>query len=502
MKFPYLKTISLVSGLTLLTNFFGFIRELFIAQFFGISAEADSFFAAFTIISSCFLIFSAGTVHAAFMPGYQNLIGAGSNGKAKWLFRYSFWQLSVLLIIIVLSIGLGSKQLAAFIVPGFSETQINLTAKLITWLAPTIFFIGTGSLLQSVAHAHQNFVGPASIQLLNNLVIILFLFTIVPVLGVYGLTLGYLGGALFWWIVLIPIVKPHFFKGEIIPEKSEYYSTLRSLWPLLFLLVADQASALVQKGLVSGLETGNIAALNYAAKLEGLPVGIFAMAIATVFFPALVDAMSQKDPVALISCFKKGLTGIVLLSLPVTVFLVMNAELVVKILFERGVFDSKATQMTSAPLVLYSIGILFQGLIVYLNRVFFAAKNTILPMIIGIVSALLHVVFCWLAVHVIGYTGIAIGTTIYAFMYASLLAVNLRRIINFQLKDFFEVLWRPTVASFVMVIIYLVVDFGNNIFSIIYSVLSGGLIYLLLLYLLRDKTLFPNKLLDNSTSGH
>ncbi|HKU52242.1 MAG TPA: hypothetical protein VJQ25_07245, partial [Nitrospira sp.] len=69
----YLKAVGVVAGLTLTTNLFGFIREVLLARSFGASAEADTFVTAFTVVSACFLIFTAGTVQSAFMPLYQGL---------------------------------------------------------------------------------------------------------------------------------------------------------------------------------------------------------------------------------------------------------------------------------------------------------------------------------------------------------------------------------------------------------------------------------------------
>ena len=72
------------------------------------------------------------------------------------------------------------------------------------------------------------------------------------------------------------------------PDPKSFARILGNFWPVFALILAYQASALVQKAFVSGLSTGSIASLNYAAKLEGLPVGIFSVAITTVYFPVLV----------------------------------------------------------------------------------------------------------------------------------------------------------------------------------------------------------------------
>ncbi len=68
---------------------------------------------------------------------------------------------------------------------------------------------------------------------------------------------------------------------------------------------------------------------------------------------------------------------------------------------------------------------LAEPLIVYLNRVYFAAKDTKRPMVVGIISVVFHIAFCWVAVDRMGYLGIALGTSLYALMYVVLLGAGI-----------------------------------------------------------------------------
>ena len=93
-------------------------------------------------------------------------------------------------------------------------------------------------------------------------------------------------------------------------------------------------------------------------------------------------------------------------------------------LFERGAFDTAATLMTADALFYYALGLLPQSMIVYLNRLYFSANETLLPLRVGTVAAGLHILFCWATVKQIGYLGIAIGTTLYSFIYAIMFAIS------------------------------------------------------------------------------
>ena len=488
----YLKAVGVVAGLTLATNLFGFLREVLVARTFGASAQADAFVTAFTVVSACFLIFTAGTVQSAFMPLYQGLESSAS-AKARWLFWHSVKVLGVLLLGVVVLLEAGAQWWIRILMPGFSADQIQSTSVLVQIMAPMVLLFGIGSLLQSVAHAHQRFLGPASIPLLNNFILIGFLLMVGGTMGMPGLAMAYLAGALLWWIVLIPGTWSYVAGDLTAVDRTSWHSFVVNVAPLLILLGADQVSALVQKSLVSEMESGTIAALNYASKLEGLPVGIFAAAIATVFFPALVEAISRRETGAAKARFMAGLSGIVLCSLPAMVLLCLEAESVVRVLFERGSFDSRASELTSAALAAYSLGLLPQGLVVYFNRVYFAAQKTTTPMKVGVLSAGIHVAFCWVAVDFIGYLGIPVGTTLYAIVYAILLLIWMRGIISVTLRDLTAVMWRPIVASAALAVVLISIHFDSNLWGLLWAMLLSSGIYLAMLVILQEPIIFDRR---------
>lgn len=441
------RAVGLVAGLTLLTNVLGFVRELLMARAFGTGPAADAFVTAFAIVSTCFLVFTAGTVQAAFMPAYQRLVAAGAAAQARGLFWRALFWLGGLLAAGTVVLVLAAAPVVAAVVPGFDAARAGLTVELTRILAPLVALAGSAVLLQSVLHAHQRFIAPAVVPALNNLLVIAALAAFGASATIFPIAWTYVAGGLLWWVTLVPATRPFLAGGTVFSNRSAFRSVLAALGPLLLLLLADQSSALVQKRFVSDLEQGSIAALSYAYKLEGLPVGIFAAAVATVFFPGLVDAIARSDRNGTSAAFRDGVLAIVHVAVPATLLLLLKSDLVVRVLFERGAFDARATDLTAAALRLYAIGLVAQSLIVFLNRVFYAAGDTVTPMRIGIVAAALHVGLAWWAVSLIGYTGVALATTVYAFIYAGWLGLRLRRISGVGLAELLGGSWRAAVAG-------------------------------------------------------
>lgn len=446
MKLSSLRAIGTIAVLTLLTNILGFGREVLVARAYGASDTADAFVTAYAIVAACFLIFTASTVQSTFMPRYQNYQKRGQH-LAALLFQNTFLYLFLITAAISGVLILFAPQWVSLVVPGFAPDKAAMTAQLLIWLAPILVFMATGVLLQAVSHAKSGFFAPAFIPFLNNVIIIASLLVLVPWIGVAGLALGYLGGAIAWWGLFFVLRADIFATRFKLIERSEMVGMLLITLPLIWLLAADQVSALIQKTLVSDLATGSIATLNYAARLSGLPLGVFGAAIATVFFPQLSQARLNDDPRAFANSFRDGLAATVLVMLPISVVFIWGAEVIVKTVFERGAFDSEASVRTTAALVYYAMGLIPQAFIVYLNRVFFSAQNTKTPMKIGLISVVIHLIANVFLVNQMGYVGIALGTTIYGVVYCLLLLANLHKAKLENSREALFSLWKIIVAA-------------------------------------------------------
>ncbi len=484
MKLVSLKAIGTVAALTLATNLLGFGREVLVARAYGANETADAFVTAYAIVAACFLVFSAATVQSTFMPRYQAR-QAEDPRHATWLFQNSFVYLFLITAAITAALMYFAEPVASLVVPGFSPGKLALTAQLLVWLAPMIVFIATGALLQSVSHATNRFLAPALVPFLSNLVIIACLLALVPQIGVAGLAVGYLLGAILWWGLSVVVRQEIFSVPFKRLDRQEMVGLLLVTLPLIWLLVADQMSAIFQKTVVSDLETGSIATLNYAARLSGLPLGVFAAAIATVFFPLLTRAHAGRNAASIHAIYRDGLAATILVMLPMSLMFMAGADVIVQTVFERGAFDSSASERTAYALVYYAAGMVPQALIVYLNRVFFAAQNTRTPMTIGLFSVAIHLVANLLFVEQIGYVGIALGTTVYAVVYSVLLLANLHRARLENARSAVMSLWRIALsAGFSYSWLWLFDPGALGSFLILCT--ASSVIYLIILVILRE----------------
>lgn len=435
---PYLKAASVVSFLMILSSLLGFLREIFIAKSFGLSSEMDCFVVAFSIISFIFLIFNPPTIQTVFMPLYQGFLSEDAPLEASKIFNSCFYGLSGVLILLSSIIYTCGDFYLPFLMPGFKAAQIELTIQAIKTLTPLVFFFGISSLLHAVCNAHHRFMGPLLSQVINNLVLVLFIWSC-GISSILVLSDFYLIGGGLSVLIVLGTAFPFLEKKLRISSGSVIKNLFAHASPLFILIFFDQVAALLQKSIASGLSLGSISALNYATKLVSFPVTIFAIAISTVLFPLFINAVNRKDQ-NLLLYFKKGVILIVYCLVPASIFFCLESKNMVATLLSSHHFDELAVIKTSSALFYYSLGIVFQGLLIYLNRIYFACRQSLVFVKLGLICMVLHILLCWALAQKIGHDGIALATSAYAAINVALLFYYLKKsaCLSFDYQQFIK----------------------------------------------------------------
>ncbi|MBY0544784.1 MAG: polysaccharide biosynthesis C-terminal domain-containing protein [Gammaproteobacteria bacterium] len=185
-----------------------------------------------------------------------------------------------------------------------------------------------------------------------------------------------------------------------------------------------------------------------------------------------------------------GISVITLFSLPMTLFILINSTNLVSLAFQRGSFNSHSVTITASALSWYVIGMIPQSLLVFLNRIYYSIERMKTPMVIGIFSATVFILICIYLVHHIGYLGIAMGTTLYAFIYTSLLFLFINNVVNITLRDIGRILWRPAASTSLCTIAAVLFMHYGHISNTMAVVFINGMIYfigsILLLFLFKE----------------
>lgn len=164
--------------------------------------------------------------------------------------------------------------------------------------------------------------------------------------------------------------------------------------------------------LASGLGDWVITALNNANRLNGFVMGLFIATLGAVIYPTLSKLSNENNKEKFAESVATSVNCVNLLVVPATVGAILLATPVVRILFQRGVFDGRSTSLTGTTLVFYSVGVIGFGLRDILGKLFYSLKDTKKHMINGIISVILNIILSRALAKVMRHGRLALDTSL------------------------------------------------------------------------------------------
>ena len=424
------RDILLMALATMISRVFGLFREISIADRFGLGTALDAFFIAIYLPNSLRLLFAEGALSTAFVPIYS---GASLNNEDAT--RFANNVLSLLLIIfpaLVITGVLLAPVYLPFFASGFPVEKLALAVHITQAIFPFIALIGFAAAFMGILHAQHRFFAAASAPILYNVGMILgalFLTRLFPVQPVYGLVVGALLGAggqlLLQWSLVHRL--GFRFRFTLFPLHPGIRQMARLMLPALLSLAVMQINLLVDNKLASHLDDGAVSALQYAMRLFQLPLGVFAVSVATALLPRFSAASAQKDGERFNAHLSEGLSQTAFLLLPAMAGLLAIGTGVIRLLFQHGQFTAADTLRTATVLCYYVGGIFPYGLVYLFTRAFYAMRRPLIPVLASCAAVGTNVVFDLLLVGSFKEGGLALSTSLAGLANAGLLTLFLWR---------------------------------------------------------------------------
>jgi len=384
----------------ILSNLIGLVRQILVSRAFGTSQSLDAFYAAATFPDLLFSLLAGGALASAFVPTFTGFLA-----KEK---RDDAWKLAsatINLVILTLSLVSGLAALFApalvrhilFVLkPELDPALQTLTVDLlrIILIAPTVF--GVSGLLMSILNTHQKFWLAALAPVFNWIGWIFGILFLVPTIGIYGLAWGYVIGAVLHLLVQLP--------GLLQLEGRRYIPTLgldnpavgevvRLMGPRLLGVAAVQVNFVINAMIAASQSEGSLSAINIARMVMTMPLFVIAQSAATAALPTFSAQVARGELSEMRSSLAATLRGVILLSLPATIGLILLREPIIAVLFQRGEFNALSTQMVSWALLWYTAGLVGHSVVEILSRAFYALHDTKTPVIVGTTAMGLNVLF-------------------------------------------------------------------------------------------------------------
>ncbi len=430
-----LRTLSLVSALTLISRVLGFGRDLLIAHLFGAQAATDAFVVAFRLPNLLRRLFAEGAFSQAFVPVLAEVRERADRETLHRLIARVFTLLLVSVAAISILGVLAAPWLVKISAPGFAHDaeRFELAVEMTRVTFPYILCMALVAFSSALFNTWGYFRLPAATPIALNLSFI-FLLGAAALWGeVPAMLLAYavaLGGIaqLLWHYLYLPRLGV-FPRWEWAPRDPHVVRIIKLMAPALLGVSAAQVSLLLNTVFASLLAAGSVSWLYYADRLMELPVGLLGAALGVVLLPFLSKAVARKDLAQYQALLDWGLRMTLLLTLPCALGLMLLAEPIVAALFQRGAFTASDTQETARALVAYALGLVPLITIKILAPGFYAQQNTRVPVRFALVSLAVTQGCNLLFLFVLGWAhwALALSISLAAWVNAGLLFRGLYR---------------------------------------------------------------------------
>jgi len=229
-------------------------------------------------------------------------------------------------------------------------------------------------------------------------------------------------------------------------------------------LSVTQLNLLVNQYLASGLAAGSISTLRVAQRIMQLPVGIFGVAIATAVFPTMNIQAEKRELKDFRRTFSLGMRAIFLITVPAGLGLIALREPIIRLLFEQGSFTATDTMYTAGALLFYSLGLFAYSGLQLMNRVFYSLKDTFTPVIIGVVTVGINIVFSMLLLPYMQDRGLALAYSLAGAANLLLLLIVLKR--RLRTVDGFKIMKTLMIATGASGLMYAAVRFAAGYLAV------------------------------------
>lgn len=496
----HLKNIGVVAGLTVVSRVLGLVRDQLSAAVFGTSALNSAFITAFSLPNLFRRLLGEGSLTAAFVPTLQDELQANDRrGAFALLSQVTSWLAVVTGGLVVLGMLLlsQSRRLAGH------EDKWYLAADLAVILLPYLALVCLAAAFSATLNVLQRFTEPALSPIWLNLTMILSLggaglnLAETPAGRMQWLCAGVLAGGFLQMAVPAGVLMREGWRPRFDLRATDRVREIAWLMaPGLFGTAIYQVNIYVSRLLAFSINDSAATLLFYANRVMELPIGVFAIAVATVVYPLIARHAARGDFGEMARDYHKGLRLIMVINVPAAVGLAVLSEPVVRLLFQRGQFTAEDTMMMAPLLALFAVGMPFYSVSSLSTRAFYALKDTRTPVKLAAVSFAINLSLSLLLMRPLGAAGLVIASTVAVLVQTWSMQAKLTRR---QPEMTFAPLWRPlgktllaaggmgavVVAGWWLLPMLLTSGWRRDLVALLVLIPAGAGVYAALLWVLR-----------------
>jgi putative peptidoglycan lipid II flippase len=419
----------LLMSAVMLSRVIGYIREAYIAYAFGAGPQTDAYVAAFTLPEWLNYLVAGGTASITFISIYTRFLAEKREHEANRTF-----SIIITVMVAVLVVGVGMAEV--FTVPlerwmfhGFAPDQLRLCVFLTRILLPAQIFFYVGGVVSAVLLSRRLFLLPALGPLLYNLFIIVGGVLLGRRLGIASLAYGALAGSVIGPFLVNAIGAARVgtgFRPSFDISNQSFREWVRLSIPLMLGVSLVTADDWILRYFASG-GAGDIARLNYAKRLFAVPIAVLGQATGQASLPFFARLFGEKKMKEFSSTVSGSVYRISALSFLVSGLMMAAALPVIDLVYRRGRFGFLDSKSTAVYFFWFSLSLAFWSAQGLYARAFYAASDTLTPMIAATALTLASLPLYSALFHNFSVMGLAISSDIGIISNTVILAILLDR---------------------------------------------------------------------------
>ncbi len=501
-----LSAASIIAMGNVASRILGLARESVIAYLFGATGNVSAFRVASTLVQQLYDFLVGGMASGALVPVFSDF-AARENREDLWrVASIVLNTLALVLALAVLVLEFFAPQLVLIYGAGYDPSLQESIVAMIRLALPAVFFLGLSGIITGLLYALKRFTYPAFTAAIFNASIVAVALALSTVWGIASLVVGIVIGAALQVALQLPGLRDLHYHFAIDFRHPALRRIVRLYVPVVGGLAISQVAVAIDRYLVSFTGEHSLAWMQNATALIQFPLGLVATAIAVAILPTLsqestvaseqITVNSQQFPTpklqAPISNFQStlsfGIQLVLLLILPATVGLLVLAQPIVALLFERGAFTPSDTYWTALALQFYLIGLPFAAIDQPLVFAFYARKNTLAPNLVQFAAVGIYLIVALALIQPMGMLGLVTANSAMWLGHALImLLLTQKRLGGFGRQRMLATTGKIVFASAAMGLIAFGVELAMPIawLKVVIPALVGAIVYAGLLWLLR-----------------
>lgn len=431
----------IVAIATLISKVFGLVRQVAIAAAFGVGAAFDAYNYAYVIPG--FLLILLGGINGPFHSAIVSVLAKRDKEEAGPLVETINTLVTSLLLVVTIALVIFAEPLMTLVAPGLNITEAQALAQGMTpenfqtllltkniaieqfrIMAPLAMLAGLIGIGFGTLNAADQYWLPSISPLFSSVALI-------GAIGILALDLGgqitapeyaLLGGRVLAWGTLAGAILQ--WLVQLIAQWRSGLGTLRLRFEFNRPGVKEVMQVMGPATLSSGMLHINVytdlwfasfipqaaAALGYAGLLVQTPLGIISNMLLVPLMPVFSRLADPQNWPELKDRIRQGLvlTGITML--PMGILMIVLAEPIVRVVYERGAFNQEASAFVAPMLMAYGVGMFFYLGRDVVVRVFYALGDGETPFRVSMANIFLNAILDYLLVKGFGAPGLVLAT--------------------------------------------------------------------------------------------